>query len=169
MKGVFAVLICFLSQFGFSQNKLESWKDFQTFEKQWIRLERDNQGYLLYQPCEGSINRIDIQQRRIGIYWTLESPDFFEIEKASLNKEGNLFTFSFRGSGNSKGTAEAKIVDKIQGLVLWKFNFIFNNSVSSEIIWVMTPKIYANEFRFVDNPCPDGKIKEKEFLPIEFK
>lgn len=168
MKVIVAVVVCFLSQFGFSQNKIENWKDFQTFEKQWIRLERDNQGYLLYQPCEGSINRIDIQQRRIGIYWTLEAPDFFEIEKASLNKEGNLFTFNFRGFRNRTGTVIAKIVDNARGLVLWKIYFSTDNN-SPDFVWVMTSKDYISDFRFVDNPCPDAKISEKEFLPIEFK
>ena len=54
---------------------------------------------------------------------------------------------------------QAKIVDYKNGIVLWDFD---------GTKWFMTPKENYAKFRIIKNNCKTEKIKELDFLPIEY-
>ncbi len=147
---------------------LEKWNNLSEVSKDWIQLERDTDGYLIYDPCDGDTPRLKIDSGRIDLYFRLDDPYKFGIDKytRTLNSKG-LMVFGIGKFGTV--TANAKIVDPKNKLVLWTFEINDKQLGNSEFKWVMTPKSYEKEFRHVDNPCPTEKISEKVFLPIEFK
>lgn len=121
-------------------------------------VERDSLGYLVYDPCDGGTPMITIDSGYITIYWQLDAPTKFVINKFTrLTGNRSFYINAAAEDGNMEFTVEIK--NGKQKLVLWTFG---------DFKWVMTPLRFKNLFRQVNNPCPTEKKPEKQFLTVEF-
>lgn len=146
---------------------VERWNNLSGMSKHWVKLERDADGYLVYDPCDGDTPRLEIDSARIEFHFIWDDPYTFKIGHVAgtLTKAG-LTVFGSGAIGTV--TANANLVDPKNHLVLWAFEINDKQTGSSSFKWLMTPKEHEKEFRHIDNPCPTEKIPEKVFLPIEF-
>lgn len=139
--------------------KIEKWKSLNAIQKEWIKVEKDKEGYLIYEPCDGNTETIKIEGARLTINWRIENPQKLELEKFTRLTKNDAFRADAHDYENKKEfEIKAKIVDYQNGIVLWEFD---------DIKWLMTPKENYTSFRIVKNNCKTEKKKELEFLPIE--
>lgn len=164
MKNFLTVILLITSLSSYGQMK---WKSVDDVPKQWITLERDSVGYLIYKPCDGSTARMTIDSTYITVYWQLDAPDKLLIDKFTTGADNKSF-YIHATYDNCKIDFNVKIVDIKRKLVLWKFKFNCNNEGGFEEKWLMTSTEFTDKFRLIDNPCGSIKIAEKYFLPIEF-
>lgn len=145
------------------------WTNISDVNDSWISLERDDKGYLIYKPCNGSTPRIVIDSGVIAIHWQLDAPDKFRIEKFTAVKDPQGILFS---GYNHEIQAQfmAEVVNPQSKLVLWTWTTYWDKAPGEkgEYKWLTTPAKFEKEFRVVDNPCPTEMKVEKQFLPIEF-
>lgn len=135
------------------------WKSRNVIQKDWIKIEKDKNGYLIYHPCDGKTETIKLEGSRLTINWRLEESQKFELEKFTRLTKNNAFRADAYDFKNKIGfEINAKIVDFKNGIVLWEFN---GNK------WLMTPKENIKAFRIIKNNCKTAKKKELVFLPIE--
>ena len=142
-----------------NQRKIsKTWKSLNAIQKEWIKVEKDKDGFLIYEPCDGNTETIKFENGNILINWRIEG-EKFNYEKFT-RKTGNT-SFRLDASGiESKQNFEinAKIVDYKNGIVLWEFD---------GIKWFMTPRENYKSFRIIKNNCETEKKNELEFKPIE--
>jgi hypothetical protein len=144
-----------MSLISFGQAK---WKSLNDIPTKWIKTERDNRGYLVYDPCDGGTPRIYMDSGYITIYWQVESPSRYAMNKFT-RLEGNKAFYISASDKKGNITFTAEIKNGKQHLVLWSFG---------DYKWVMTPLKFKSKFRQVNNPCATEKKPEKEFLKVEF-
>ena len=137
----------------------KSWESMKAFQYKWIKVEKDEKGYLIYDPCEGNPPTISIEDGRIIIDYNVEEPLSYSIEKITRLK-GNkaVFISCFREADNKQIDIECKIFDTKNGLVCWEFE---------GHKWYMTPYENSNSFRQIINNCPLNKKKELTFIKIK--
>jgi len=139
-----------------SKSEFGLWRDLEAFPSDWIKVERDSLGFLIYEPCDGSTPRIVIADNRISAWCWVEECSNCEINRMVF--DGNSATIEGNNDRvNTHFYIETK--DEEQGLALWTFE---------NFKWLMTPLENKMNFRQVHNPCPDQKIPEKTFLPLEY-
>ena len=137
----------------------KTWKSLNVIQKDWIKVEKDKDGYLIYQPCDGKTETIKLEGAHLTINWKIENPQKFDLTKFTRLSENNAFRADGHDSENKMGfEIKARIVDYKNGIVLWKFN---GNR------WLMTPIENFKTFRIVKINCETEKKKEIDFLPIE--
>jgi hypothetical protein len=137
----------------------KTWKSLKAIQRDWIKVEKDKDGYLIYQPCDGETETVKLEGTRLTIKWRFEETQVFELEKFTRLTKNNAFRADAQDVVNKIGIEiKAKIVDYKNGIVLWEFN---DNK------WLMTPKNNLKSFRIIKNNCVTEKKKELEFLPIE--
>lgn len=149
-----------VSTFGQSAKKQfpSTWKSLSAIQAHWISLQRDSSGYLIYKPCNGSIPQIYIDSGFVTVYWQLDAPTKYSINKFTrLSGNKSFYINASDGQENREFTVEIK--DAKRKLVLWTFG---------EFKWVMTPLEFKKNFRQIGNPCLTEMKPEKQFLPIEF-
>lgn len=169
-----------ISYYTLSKNKIRNrekynltikdyWENITDINGTWISLERDNLGYLVYQPCNGSIAKIMVNHGKISIKWTHDSTEPFYIHNISRMNNNEISFVAFNSTG-MRADFKARIVDSKRKLVLWKFKIFWeeNQHESSDYKLITTRQEFKKEFRFIDNPCPKEMKEEKSFLPIEF-
>lgn len=152
-------------------NLPEVWTSIADIEGGWTSLERDYQGYVVYKPCNGITPRIKIRDQKMTIFWKLEGMNTFIIERAKIisDKEVKLYAHDLDNE-NTTATFTIEIADHQRNLVLWEFTInwpLYQGDVTT-YKWITTRKEYENKFRFVDHACPNGLVKELDFLPLEF-
>ena len=59
----------------------KTWKSLNAIQKDWIKIEKDKNGYLIYQPCNGITETVKIEGSSLTINWKIENPQKFELEK----------------------------------------------------------------------------------------
>lgn len=135
----------------------KTWKSLKAIQKQWIKVEKDTDGYLIYDPCDGSTATIEFVKTGIFINWGIEGQNYY-IDKFTRLTGNKAFRMD---AGNTvKGfEIKARIVDSENGIVLWEFD---------GVKWLMTPKENQKYFRIIKNNCISEKRAELEFLPIEY-
>ena len=121
-------------------------------------LQRDSTGYLVYKPCNGMTPMVTIDSGYITVYWQLDGPSKFRINKFVRTNNNKTFSINCKDEGGSM-VFNIDIKDENKKLVLWTF---------AGDKWVMTPLKFKNKFRQADNPCPTEMKPEKPFLPVEF-
>lgn len=137
----------------------KTWKSLDAIQKEWIKVEKDKDGYLIYQPCDGATEKLKLDNGHLTINWRFEDDQTFELEKFTRLTKNDAFRADCYDVENRIGfEIKAKIVDYKNGIVLWEFN---GNK------WLMTPKENFKSFRIINNNCETGKEKELEFLPID--
>jgi len=132
----------------------KSWRSLAAIQKDWIKVEKDENGYLIYEPCDGSTPTISLNDG-FSMKWQIEPAYKFYRDKFTLITGNKSFRLDAYDNEKDK-TFEvfAEIVDSKNGLVLWKFN---NEK------WLMTPIENSNNFRHIKNNCPDYKRGELQF------
>jgi hypothetical protein len=135
----------------------------------WVKLERDTEGYLIYDPCNGTTTSITIAPNTAIFDLSQETPDTLKI--ASINILNATNTIQFIASrDNYSVNAVLKSIDLDQKLWLLKWEltpkYQPNNIRKGKMM--VTKREFVKDFRFVDQPCDHERVAEKEFLPIEF-
>ena len=136
----------------------QTWKTLNSIQKEWIKVEKDEKGYLIYDPCDGTTPTIKFDKEYIIInsIWESEKFSFEKFTRITGNK-------SFRLDAYNKETKtwfeiKAKIIDNKKGIVLWQFG---------DAKWLMTPIENKEKFRKINNDCIHNKTKELRFLPVK--
>ena len=136
----------------------KTWKSLKSIQKDWIKVEKDKDGYLIYQPCDGKTETVKLDGN-LTINWKLEDSQVFELEKFTRLTGNDAFRADCYSVKDKVGfELKAKIIDYKKGIVLWEIK---------DIKWLMTPKENSNSFRIIKNNCVTEKKKELDFLPIE--
>jgi hypothetical protein len=148
--------------------RLEKWKSLDKVHRNYTMVQRDNQGYLIYQPGNDIIPTIQLTGGYVTIRMNKSDSLKLSIDKFT-REEGNKSFFIYAADKNVEGEFIARIVDPIRKLVLWKF-YIDNRKNNGEkkiYTWLMIPGDYKKELRQVI--MPKGTDAKTNFLPIEFK
>ena len=136
----------------------KTWKRISAIQKEWIKVEKDKDGYLIYKPCDGNTETIKFDNGNININWRIEG-EKYSYEKFTRITENKSFRLNAYGIESKKSfEIQARIVDSKNGIVLWEFN---------GVKWLMTPKENYKSFRIIKNNCETEKKPELEFLPID--
>lgn len=125
----------------------------------WIEVKKDSKGYLIYLPCDGSTRSFDFQ-KEIGVLEIvnqIESPTQIDYEYSTNIQNDNWFILEFGKNKKSLFSLKGAEYDKINQLVLFKFN--------DEKILVTPYENYDN-FRKVENKCANEKVPELQFENI---
>lgn len=170
MKKIASITLILIIIFSCSNKTVNVWKEKSELLGTWIKLERDNKGYLIYDPCDGNNNFIGITKNNIIYDLSHESPDTLKIDFIKILKTKNEIEFSGTQKFYSIKSI-LKIIDSKNKLYLLKWELKPKNS--SENLrkgkMMITRKGNEKYFRFIDNPCDNEKIPEKEFLPVEYE
>ena len=135
----------------------KTWESLNAIQKEWIKVEKDEDGYLIYDPCDGNTEAIKFEKEGIAIYWRLESENY-RFEKVTTLVGNDAFRMDV-AKKEEAFEIKAKIVDAENGIVLWEFE---------GVKWLMTPKENYSNFRVIINNCKTEKKPEIAFLPVEF-
>lgn len=137
----------------------ETWQNLKSIQKEWIKVEKDKDGYLIYEPCDGLTERIKFEKGNLIINWRIEKKQIFEYDKFTRLIGNKAFRLDAKDVENKIGfEIKASVLDFKNGIVLWKFD---NKK------WLMTPIENIKKFRVIKNNCETGKKTEMEFLPTE--
>jgi hypothetical protein len=136
----------------------KTWISLKAIQNEWIKVEIDKDGYLIYQPCDGSTATIKFEKGEILINWGIEVQNYY-IEKFTRIIGNTSFRLDASVNGQKSFEIKVRIVDYINGIVVWEFN---------GEKWLMTPKENYKYFRIIKNNCITEKRPELSFLPIEF-
>jgi hypothetical protein len=128
------------------------------FPNKWTRLERSENGYVVYQPCDGSTPTIEIKHLDLAINWQLEREE--HNVKDIIRVSDTTFEIT---CDDSQFNIKVKWLDKEKTRALWKFQYVGDSAI---IKWVMCPTKLKTRFPYVDNPCPTEMKFEKIFLPV---
>lgn len=143
-----------------------TWESLSAIQRSWIKLERDKDGYLIYEPCDGVTPTIfldDSTSTDVAIYWEDNTSSKMYTNKCTRVKGREAF---YRSTANKDDEVEiyAEIKDVDRRLVLWKFATKNRGS----FYWVMTPIEFKDEFRFIKDSCGTQSSEPRKFLPVEF-
>ena len=69
------------------------WKEKKSIQTKWIHIEKDIQGYVNYDPCDGSAEEIEIRNNYIKIDWRHEEPETYKIVKLEFTDQNKKFIF----------------------------------------------------------------------------
>lgn len=133
-----------------------SWSSLKAIQNDWIKIEKDSLGYLIYDPCDGGTPTIHLENGHLTINWQLEG-ESSSIDKFTRIKGNNAFRLTAYRD-NIGFDVYCKIYDAKKGIVFWEFE---------GQKWFMTTIENARAFRTVHNNCPFEKKHELEFEPIE--
>lgn len=136
----------------------KTWKSLQAIQKEWVKVEQDKDGYLIYEPCDGSTEKISFINSGIKISWRLEESQNYSYEKFTRLIGNKAFRMdAYDPVTKSWFEIKVKIIDSNKGIVLWEFK---------NTKWLMTPLKNYKRFRIIKNNCAGDKKKELRFLPI---
>ncbi len=136
------------------------WRSLTEIQKDWIEVKEDEDGYLIYEPCDGYTRRIFFKNGFLYIQYQMEPPYKFSYDKFTRMTDNNSFRLdAYEESTQTGFPISAKIFDAENGLVLWEFR----NEMEKEK-WLMTPIENAPNFRKIKNNCPDYKRGELKFI-----
>lgn len=127
----------------------------------WIRVEKDEKGYLIYEPCDGDTPIIDFAKNKnlVEINYNVESENIDYEYISYIQNDNNLFINLSKDKKEIK-SFRIKEYDAKNQLVTIEFD---------GVKWLMTPYENKNTFRKLENICKDHKVSELEFLPIDVK
>lgn len=139
----------------------KSWKSLGAIQQNWIEVKKDENGYLIYEPCDGYTRSISFKNGYLHIQWQMEPEVVFNINKFTRGKQNTtLMVDIYAGNSLDLSSVSAEIIDAENGLVLWEFN---------GEKWLMTPLENSENFRHIKNNCPDSKRGEMQFLEVDEK
>ena len=129
------------------------WKSLSSIQKEWIEVEKDKDGYLIYEPCDGNTPTIKFERGKLVIKPQIEPEEICEYDKFTRLTGDKSFRMDTKF-----GEIKATIFDYKKGLVLWEINGDKQ---------LMTPIENSKNFRHIKNNCPDEKRNELKFDSIE--
>ena len=134
----------------------KSWKSLGSIQQNWIKVEKDEKGYLIYDPCDGETPTIKLNKGYLHVKPQIEPETVFTINKFTRAKNNKgLIIDVYAGNDEEIPSVYAEIIDSQNGLVLWK--------IGDEKL-IMTPLENSVNFRKIKNNCPDYKRSELEFI-----
>lgn len=140
----------------------EKWNNLNDLNGEWIELERDKEGYFLYDPCDGETPEVIIDNKSILLKHQIEEPTIFEITEYNVTND----SISIKSKNeNLKAEFTFKLVKQKQNLILFKWNYPKYKNQGKRII---TRLKLAKKLRLVKDPCDIEKVPKQEFLPVEF-
>ena len=147
----------------------DKWTKLTDIRGVWTNLEKDQNAYVIYNPVEGSIPRIYVDdQDVITIYWTHDGPNKFLIMNSSIISKGTEMLIEAENENGIKAKFIARILDKTQKLAYWKFtiNWSITLGGAMDYKWVTTKKEFEKTFKLVDYKNTPNVKGEREFEPI---
>ena len=134
----------------------KSWKSLGSIQQNWIKVEKDDKGYLIYEPCDGETPTIKLVKGDLHIKPQIEPEQVFTIVKFTRTKSNKgLMIDIYPGNNEEISSVYAEIIEPQNGLVLWE--------IGKEKL-IMTPFENAINFRKIKNNCPDYKRGELKFI-----
>ena len=170
MKKTTSIIIFLIIIFSCSRKIDNSWAENSELFGTWVNLERDDKGYLIYEPCDGGYtNIIDINNDIVIYDLGHESPDTLIIDEVKILESSNQIEFLATHELYHMRSI-MKIIDFDKKLYLWKWELspISSPNNKRKGKMMMTRKDFEKDFRFIDNPCDNERVPEKVFLPIEY-
>lgn len=137
----------------------QKWNSLAEIQKEWIKVEKDNKGYLIYEPCDGRIPTIKfLKNSEIEIDYGIDEPITYGYDKFTRFIGNSSFMLGiFNNNKKQPQEFTCKIIDSKNGIVLWEFD---------GFKWMMTPKQNDKYFRKIINECYE-KTGELEFETIK--
>ena len=133
----------------------KSWKNLGSIQQNWIKVEKDKEGYLIYEPCDGETPTIKLDKGYLLVKPQIEPEAVFVINEFKRTKNNTgLLIYVYPGNTKEISFAYAEIIEPKNGLVLWE--------IGGEKL-LMTPIENAVNFRKIKNNCPDYKRGELKF------
>ena len=151
----------------FNENSAEyipqkKWNTLDDLNGEWIEIERDKEGYFLYDPCDGETPNLIIDNKSILLQHQIEEPTKFQIIEYNITSD-SIFIKS--QNENLKAEFVFKLVDQKENKILFKWNYLEYNNKGKQVI---TRLELAKKLRIIKNPCDIEKVPEQKFLPVEF-
>ena len=163
------ILLLLLTLFSCS-NKNNFWNNKSEVFGNWIKLERDNKGYLIYNPCNGNNNFININNDFAIFNLSQELPDTLKVNDIKVSNSLREIVFSTTHEFyNINSSLKIIDFDKKLYLLKWKLITKSNNNIQREGKMMVTKSNYSKSFRLINNPCNKEKTTELKFLPIEYE
>ena len=171
LKSIFLLTIC-ISTYGqrkyndpsitvteakLKETKIPAFENLNTIPKEWIKVEKDGDGYLVYDPCDGSTPSIRIEKENIIINSNLESETYNYGKYKTIVENKSFKLEAWDEKYKLSFIITAKIIDYEKGITLWTFD---GQS------WLMIPIENRDGFRMIKNNCPTEKKPELTFLSV---
>jgi len=131
----------------------ESWEQ-STFPEGWMELKKGKKGYVLYQPCEGSMQGIVVKNDTLHMNCQLQSYAYLVREFEKIDKDHYVIHCSGLKHRTLETDFEITVLDRERKLVRWDA-WLYEGM--DTISWVMTAREYAKEFRTVKQVCKAKK------------
>lgn len=137
----------------------QKWNSLVEIQKEWIKVEKDKKGYLIYEPCDGRIPTIKfLKNSEIEVDYGIDEPIAYGYDKFTRFIGNSSFMLGvFNEDKKQPQEFTCKIIDAKNGIVLWEFD---------GFKWMMTPKQNEKYFRKIINECYE-KAGEIEFETIK--
>lgn len=101
----------------------KNWKSLSAIQQNWIEVKKDENGYLIYEPCDGYPRSISLKKGNLHIQWQMEPEVVFTINKFTRVKQNKALMIDvYAGNNLDLSSVSAEIIDAENGLVLWEFN-----------------------------------------------
>ncbi len=159
-----------ITQTGYKTNNASipsKWKNISEIEGVWTSLQKDDSGYLVYYPANGTIPQILVKELTITINWWLEGQHSFRITGSKL--EDKKILIDAVNDEGTKASFTVSIYNQEKKMVLW--NWVINWPViqggQMNYQWLTTPKVNETAFRLVNNSINNPQKLERQFQPIE--
>ena len=147
----------------------DKWNDVSDIRGVWTNLEKEKNTYIIYNPIVGNTPRIKVDENDfITIFWSTEGPSKFRMMNTTISPKGNEMTIEAENEDGIKAEFTARILDKKNKLVYWKFNIKWSITLGGtmDYKWVTTKKECEKSFKILDYKNSPNVKGEREFQPI---
>jgi len=169
MKNITSIIIILIIVVSCSKKTNKNWKENSKLFGEWSNLERDNNGYLIYKPCNGNNNSVIINKNSVIYDLGHESPDTLKIDSIKILKSLNEIEFSGTNEFYSiKSIMRIIDIEKKLYLLNWELKPKNSSQKKRNGKMMMTRKGNEKDFRLIVNACDNERKPEKEFLLIEY-
>jgi hypothetical protein len=126
------------------------------FPKHWISLEKLNNEFVIYEPCDGNTTSYEINESSVNFFYQLE-PDtdlIFELNKITKNE----IALELRTVSQKTKSEKTKLTIKpTENENVYELTYSFDDVIRKQFV---TPTEKVSEFDVVVNHCPNTKRRE---------
>ena len=133
------------------------WVDLNSVPREWVKIERDENGYLIYDPCDGSTPSIKVHNEYLTVSYGLKTETFRYGKFKTIVENKSFRIEAYDTRYNIWFIIKAKIIDDEKGIVLCTFD---------GMKWLIIPVENIDGFRKIKNDCLTEKKPELTFLPV---
>lgn len=136
----------------------QKWNGLNEIQKNWIQLEADENGFLIYIPCKGVTPTLKFEHDQLIITNQNGLATAYEYDKFTrLNGNQSFRLTAFSKENHQQFEVSARIINAKKGIVLWTINGDKK---------YMTPIEKEAHFRRIINSCEGIERMEKEFKQV---